>query len=179
LAKGLTAILNVENLDKSIEFYKLLSLKAKKETQMDMTFGTITITPDTSILLWDRHNIGPNQDQADLRAWLSGDLGKGVMLTIGVPNAQRVWDNVSNMVPIDAPLREEPWGGKSFNVVDPDGYVINLTDKFPSAPKPTRKAKAAVKRTVGRTVSKAKRVVAKAKPAKAKPAKGKGARKGK
>lgn len=31
-------------------------------------------------------------------------------------------------VPIAMPLREEPWGERAFQVVDPNGVVIQLTD---------------------------------------------------
>ena len=32
----------------------------------------------------------------------------------------------------------QPWGGYGFNIIDPDGYVVNITDKFPSMSKPKK-----------------------------------------
>jgi catechol 2,3-dioxygenase-like lactoylglutathione lyase family enzyme len=160
MAKGLWPVLNVENVDKSIEFYKLLGLRAKKETAMDMTWGSVTVSDDAGLTLWNRRQTGPNQDQPDLQSWLSGDLGKGVLVTIGIPNAKKVWDKVSNMVPVDQALREEPWGGRSFSVVDPDGYVVSLMDKFPGPPTTgiRRRAPARASRTNRRTAAKGKAV---------------------
>lgn len=158
MAKGLWVVLNVENVDKSLEFYKLLGFKTKTETMERMTWGTVTLSGDSGLTIWNRRATGPNQEQPDLQAWLSGELGKGVLVTIGVPNAQRVWDKVSNLVPIDQPIREEPWGGKAFNVVDPDGYVVGIMDVFAKA-SPTRRAAKRAKRAVKRTVAKAKRAV--------------------
>ncbi|MHB8605623.1 MAG: VOC family protein [Thermoplasmatota archaeon] len=157
MAKGLWVVLNVENVDKSLEFYKMLGLKTKAETMEQMNWGSVTLSPDSGLVIWDRRNVGPNQEQADLKAWLSGDLGKGLVLTVGVPNAKTIWAKVSNLFDIDQPLREEPWGGQSFSVIDPDGFVVNITDTFPQA-SPTKK-----RTTTRRTATKAKRA-AKAKP---------------
>ena len=154
MAKGLWVVLNVDNVDKSVEFYKTLGLKAGTETQGDMTWGYVNASDDAGFVLWNKHVIGPNQDAAEVRAWVSGELGKGVLLNLGVPNAQKLWDRVQGKVTIDQPIYEEPWGGKTFMVLDPDGFVISVSDKFPGASTP-RKAKRAVKRTV----AKAKRAV--------------------
>ena len=164
MANGLWVVLNVDNVDKSVEFYKLLGFKAGVEKQNDMTWGYVNASDDAGFIIWNKHSIGPNQDQADMRAWLSGEMGKGVVLSLGVPNAQKVWQKVQGKVTVDEPIYDEPWGGKTFMVVDPDGYVVSVSDKFPGA-STAKKAKRAVKRTV----AKAKRVVK---------GKGKAARKG-
>lgn len=158
MAKGLWVILNVENVDKSLEFYKTLGLKAKRESQGEMAWGTVYAAPDAGLVLWNKNVMGPDQP-ADTRAWLSGELGKGVLVTVGVPNAERVWAKAqAARVTVDQPLRAQEWGGKEFTVVDPDGYVLNVTDRFPGpASKPARKARKAVKKVV----AKAKRAVKK------------------
>jgi uncharacterized glyoxalase superfamily protein PhnB len=139
MAKGLWPVLNVDNVEKSVEFYNGIGVKAKVEA-MEMpgmpstTYGSIELTNDAGIILWNKHNVPPDQPE-DTKAWVSGDLGKGVLLTIGVPNAQKAWASAQKIrAEVDTPLEPQPWGGHGFNVVDPDGYVVNVTDKFPGAP---------------------------------------------
>jgi uncharacterized glyoxalase superfamily protein PhnB len=158
MAKGLWPVINVNDVSKSVEFYKRLGLKATEEDAdmpgaEGMTFGMLDFG-ESGIIIWNKHNVPPDQP-ADTRAWTSGELGKGVLFTVGVPNAKKSWEKAQAMrVTVDTPLEAQPWGGSGFNVVDPDGYVVNVTDKFPdmSPPKkatrkPAKKAKAAKKAT--------------------------------
>ena len=152
MAKGLWPVINVDNVEKSVEFYKAIGLKTKVE-MMEMpgmppaAMGTIE-TGDSGIIVWSKHVVPPDQP-ADTRAWVSGDLGKGVLFTIGVPNAQKLWTNAQKLrAEIDQPYEAQPWGGGGFNFVDLDGYVFNVTDKFPGPPpkKATKKVKAAARK---------------------------------
>lgn len=148
MAKGLWVVLNVDNVDKSLEFYRSLGLKTASESQGPMSWGTVTATPDCGLVLWNKNTLGPDQP-ADTRAWLTGELGKGVLLTLGVPNAEKLWAKAQAVrATVDQPLREQEWGGREFTVVDPDGYVVNISDRFPGPPpkKAARKAKTAAKR---------------------------------
>lgn len=140
MAKGLWVILNVDNVDKSVEFYKSLGLKAGTEAEAGLSWGYVNSTSEESgFVLWNKNNVAPGQ-AADTRAWLSGELGKGVLISLGVANAKKLWEKAqSARITIDQPLREQEWGGSEFTFVDPDGYVVNVTDKFPGA-SPTKKA---------------------------------------
>lgn len=162
MAKGLWPVINVDNVEKSVEFYKALGLKASAET-MEMpgvgkaTMGTIEVG-DSGIVVWNKNIVPPDQP-ADTRAWVSGDLGKGVMFSIGVPNAQKLWANAQKIrAEVDQPLEAQPFGGHSFSVIDLDGYVFNVTDKFPGPPpkKATKKVKA-VARKVKKVATKKRR----------------------
>jgi catechol 2,3-dioxygenase-like lactoylglutathione lyase family enzyme len=163
MAKGFWVILNVGNVDKSVEFYKGLGLKAARESGDGMEWGTVTTSlSDAGIVLWPKSALGPGQ-APDTMAWLSGELGKGVLIGLGVPNARKTWERAqASHATIDTPLREQEWGGHEFNVVDPDGYVLNVTDKFPGMTKPARKK---VTATTKKAKAKAKTVVRKAKKA--------------
>lgn len=164
MAKGLWTILNVDNLDKSVEFYKALGLKAGKESQGPMTWGYVNGgSTDTGLVLWNKHEIGPGQAD-DTRAWLSGELGKGVMISLGVANARRLYEKAqSARVTVEQPLREQEWGGFEFTVNDPDGYVVNLTDRFPgmSPTKPKKKTAARRAKPATKAKGKAKKPAAK------------------
>jgi uncharacterized glyoxalase superfamily protein PhnB len=159
MAKGLWPVINVSNVEKSVEFYKTLGIKARVD-QMAMAegmpklpVGTIDLG-ESGIIIWGKHNLGPDQPE-DTKAWVSGDLGKGVLFTVGVPNAQKIWANAQKIrAEIDTPLEAQPWGGHGFNLVDPDGYVLNITDKFPGMPAPKKKAAKKAKAVV-RKVKKA------------------------
>lgn len=160
-AKGLWTVLNVDNVEKSVEFYKTLGLKVKVE-KMDMpgmppaTMGSLDLG-NSGLIFWNKHNV-PADQPADTKAWVSGELGKGVLFTVGVSDAKKIWANAQKLrAQIDQPLEAQPWGGHGFNFVDNDGYVINVTDKFPG-PAPAKKAKKAVKRVA----TKAKKAVKKA-----------------
>lgn len=142
MAKGLWPVLNVANIDKTTEFYKALGLRAKSEEMPGVgTFASIELAPNTGIVFWPKDNIAPGQ-AADTRAWLSGELGKGVLFSIGVANATKTWEKVKALrFDVDQPLRAQEWGGNEFTVVDPDGYVINVTDRFPGPTLTPKKAK--------------------------------------
>lgn len=155
MAKGLWVLLNVDNVDKSVEFYKSIGFKAKTETMGEWSWGTVpTTSPDTGIVLMNKNNIAPGQ-AADTQAWLSGELGKGVMLTLGVPNVDKAWAKAQDAgATVEQPLRVQEWGGKEFSLLDPDGYVLNFTDRWPGGETKPKKAKKAVKRAA-RIVAKA------------------------
>lgn len=166
MAKGLWTVLNVDNVEKSVEFYKALGFKPAIE-KMEMpgmpvaSMGTIDFG-GCGFVLWNKNIVPPDQP-ADTRAWVSGDLGKGVMFGIGVPNAEKYWANAQKMrAQVDQPLEAQPFGGKQFTVVDLDGYVINISDKFPGA-SPPKKAKKAVKKVAAKAKSTARKVVGKGK----------------
>lgn len=159
MAKGLWTVLNVDNVEKSLEFYKALGLKTAVET-LDMPgmpaapMGSIDFG-ESGLVLWNKNIVPPDQP-ADTKAWVSGDLGKGVLFTIGVANAQKIWANAQKIrAEIDQPLEAQPWGGHEFTIVDLDGYVLNFSDKFPGPSKVT-KAKSKAKRAVKKVVNKAK-----------------------
>ena len=155
MAKGLWVVLNVDNVDKSLEFYKAIGLKGAREAQGPMSWGVVRASDDAGLVLWNKNDLAPDQ-AADTRAWLSGELGKGVVLTLGVPNAARLWEKAqAARVPVDQPLRAQEWGGHEFTVVDPDGYVVNLSDRFPG-PSPRRPA-AKARKAARKGAAKAKR----------------------
>ena len=158
MAKGLWVVLNVDNVDKSLEFYTSLGLKVARESEGPLSWGTVRASDDAGLVLWNKHEVAPGQ-AADTRAWLAGELGKGVVVTLGVANAARMWEKAqAARVPVDHPLREQEWGGRDFTVVDPDGYVVNVSDRFPGPPpkRAAKKAKAAVKRVAAKAKTAAK-----------------------
>jgi len=162
MAKGLWPVINVDNVEKSVEWYNGVGLKATVE-DMDMPgsppggkFGMID-GGDWGVIIWNKHMVPPDQPE-DTKAWVSGDLGKGVLFTFGVPNAKNAWAKAQKIrAEVDTPLEAQPWGGHGFNVVDPDGYVVNITDKFPAMSPPPKKATAKPKAKATKGKAKPKR----------------------
>lgn len=158
MAKGLWIVLNVASVEKSVEFYKGLGLKTTKEKMGPMDLASVSAgTPDAGVVLWPKDLIAPGQ-AADTKAWLSGELGKGVVLSFGVPNAQRSWEKATAMrASVESPLSEQEWGGREFTLVDPDGFVVSFTDRFPGPPPAKKRAKPKARKAVAKKAKGAKR----------------------
>ncbi|HVL48581.1 MAG TPA: VOC family protein [Candidatus Thermoplasmatota archaeon] len=138
MASGITPVLNVSSVEKSAEFYRGLGLKIKRESMGGMSWSTVR-SGDAALLLFPKDAI-PEGAPADTAAWLSGELGKGVLISIGVANAKRAWEKAQAMrANVDQPIEANPWGGQSFMLTDPDGYAIQVSDRWPEGPA-TRKA---------------------------------------
>lgn len=53
--------------------------------------------------------------------------GKGMFLTIEVANVDEEYKRIKALnVPIEIPLRDEPWGDRHFAIVDPNGIGIDI-----------------------------------------------------
>jgi catechol 2,3-dioxygenase-like lactoylglutathione lyase family enzyme len=158
MAKGLWVVLNVASVDKSLEFYEGLGLKATREQMGGIEFASVGLGPiEAGIVLWPKDAIAPDQP-ADTKAWLSGELGKGVLFSFGVPNARKAWEKAGAMrANVETPLREQEWGGWEFTLIDPDGFVVNVTDKFPGPPPAKKRAKPKARKAVAKKAKGAKR----------------------
>ena len=62
----------------------------------------------------------------------SAFAGKGVFLTIEVPDVDAAYARISGLgVPIAIDLRDEPWGDRHFAIVDPNRIGIDLVTYAP------------------------------------------------
>lgn len=53
--------------------------------------------------------------------------GKGVFLTIEVPDIETEYARIQSLgIPIEIPIRNEPWGDRHFAIVDPNGIGIDF-----------------------------------------------------
>jgi catechol 2,3-dioxygenase-like lactoylglutathione lyase family enzyme len=53
--------------------------------------------------------------------------GKGAFITIEVSNVDEEYKRIQNLkVPIEIPIRDEPWGDRHFAIVDPNGIGIDF-----------------------------------------------------
>ena len=162
MANRIFNILNVSDLDKSFAFYKGLGLKTTEESmpmspEFSMRFATVSAGKEHSMMLFARDF--PGADPADV-AWASGDVGKGILVNVGVPNAAKTHAAAKASGAKPGGLQPNPWGGQAFTVADPDGYFLMITDKFP-APAPKRAKKSAARKAAKKPAKKGAKKAAK------------------
>ena len=162
MASGITPLINVANLEKSIEFYKGLGLAARVRREGEMTWGEVR-SGDHVLMIADK-----NQGPAAGDPWLAGELGKGVMLNLGVPSAPKTWAKAQALgAAVEMELGDQPWGGKGFMINDPDGYVLMFgdadwdTDDEAQVKKGAAKKRAAARKAPKKAAKKAARKPAK------------------
>jgi catechol 2,3-dioxygenase-like lactoylglutathione lyase family enzyme len=62
--------------------------------------------------------------------------GKGAFITIEVPDVDAEYKRIQDLnIPIEIPIRNEPWGDRHFAVVDPNGIGIDFVTYTAPSPK--------------------------------------------
>ncbi|GAB2765169.1 hypothetical protein GCM10027275_03080 [Rhabdobacter roseus] len=60
--------------------------------------------------------------------------GQGMYLTIEVEDVEKEYERIQALqVPIEVPLRTEPWGDRHFALLDPNGVGIDIVTYTPPA----------------------------------------------
>lgn len=52
--------------------------------------------------------------------------GPGVLLVFVVDDIDAEWERLRTKVPVATPIQTEPWGERYFQVLDPNGIVVQL-----------------------------------------------------
>jgi uncharacterized glyoxalase superfamily protein PhnB len=52
--------------------------------------------------------------------------GPGLLLVFVVDDIDAEWERLRSKVPVATPIQTEPWGERFFQVLDPNGIVIQL-----------------------------------------------------
>jgi uncharacterized glyoxalase superfamily protein PhnB len=60
----------------------------------------------------------------------AGAAGAGLLLVFVVDEIDAEWQRLRNKVPVATPIETEPWGERYFQVLDPNGIVIQLVQWF-------------------------------------------------
>lgn len=56
--------------------------------------------------------------------------GKGVWIAIDVDNVDAEYKRIQTMsIPIEAAIRDEPWGDRHFVVIDPNGIGVDIVQR--------------------------------------------------
>jgi len=53
----------------------------------------------------------------------------GFGLSLEVENVQNLWEELRDKLPIGHPIRHNPWGDTSFEIIDPEGLKITFFTK--------------------------------------------------
>lgn len=55
-----------------------------------------------------------------------GAAGPGLLIAFVVDDIDAEWERLRDLVPVATPIETEPWGERYFQVLDPNGIVIQL-----------------------------------------------------
>lgn len=57
--------------------------------------------------------------------------GQGIWIAVDVADAQAEYERIQALgVPIEVPLRDEPWGDRHFAVLDPNGIGVDVVQRL-------------------------------------------------
>ncbi|SKC53211.1 Uncharacterized conserved protein PhnB, glyoxalase superfamily [Ohtaekwangia koreensis] len=116
----LNAGIVTSKLTASKDFYsKVLNFGVTFENEFYILMHTPGHQAEIAFLLPDH----PTQQPLFQKAF----PGKGMFLTIEVANVDEEYKRIKALnVPIEIPLRDEPWGDRHFAIVDPNGIGIDI-----------------------------------------------------
>lgn len=144
MTASMSVFLNVQDIEKSLAFYRALGFRVDQEWRDDQgRVAWAELSLDGAEL--GLGSIGSN-DEPGFRSWVSTPLGAGVIVTLTVDDVDRFHrlaqkaDAVIEMPPTDRPY------GRMMTLNDPDGYTVS----FYNVP-----AKKAAKRPAGKSSRKA------------------------
>lgn len=130
---GLSAFLNVSNLQQSLGFYQSLGFAPTYVRQRDGvdTYAGLELDGAEIELGW----IGSNND-ADYRAWVGTPLGAGVVLYLTTRDVDGIAQRAKDIGATIEYGPEDRSYGRVLGLNDPDGYVLT----FLREPTASRKA---------------------------------------
>jgi catechol 2,3-dioxygenase-like lactoylglutathione lyase family enzyme len=56
----------------------------------------------------------------------AGPAGPGLLLAFVVDDIEAEWERLRDAVPVATPIETEPWGERYFQVLDPNGLVVQI-----------------------------------------------------
>jgi len=149
MAVSSSVFLNVQNIEKSLEFYRSIGFRVAKTYKADN--GKVGWA-DLS-LQGAEFGLGhiPSNDDPAFRQWVSTPLGAGVIVYFTVPNVDRYYKLAKEArATIEMDLKDRPYG-RMFTLNDPDGYTISfITDKAAAPRKKAKTAKRVAPRSGGK-----------------------------
>ncbi len=120
----LNAGIITNNLAETKQFYaEVLNFGVTYENEFYLLLHTPNKESEISFLL-------PNHESQQPIFQLAF-AGKGVYLTIEVEEVDKVYEQIkSKNIPIEIPIRDEPWGDRHFAIVDPNGIGIDIVSYY-------------------------------------------------
>ncbi|MCP3765043.1 VOC family protein [Domibacillus sp. A3M-37] len=114
----------VENIEKSIEFYRdVLEFNVSKEADKDyvpVEHGDVILGLGGMKNLPEQHPLKVNNHNQK--------NGLGIEIVLEVEDINAFYSKiVSKGYPIETGLSKKPWGLEDFRLMDPDGYYLRIT----------------------------------------------------
>lgn len=128
---GMSVFLNVKDLETSAAFYDGLGFPRVLEFP---EMGVIGYgLGDSTFLIGDATEPAP-----DVAQWLKAkEWGVGVVVMPTVESVDEIYDLALEAgAQIEEPPTDQPWGSRTLQLLDPDGYVLSFDQ--PMAPPPSR-----------------------------------------
>jgi uncharacterized glyoxalase superfamily protein PhnB len=149
MAATVSVFLNVNDIEKSIEWYGALGFKV--EHSFDTKDGRLAYAD----LALDGAELSlgaiPTNSDPGFRAWVGTPLGAGVVVYVTVPKVEKLWAAAKKAgAVVEAPLEERSYG-RVFTLNDPDGYTISFITE------PKRRAARAKPKAAARKPAKARK----------------------
>jgi catechol 2,3-dioxygenase-like lactoylglutathione lyase family enzyme len=121
LAKGVTPILNVSNIQESFAWFEKLGWKKGWDWGTPPTFGGVC-SGEVEIFLCQDGQGGRGKGAS------AGDDGGGVWMSIWVDDVDAIHAHCLDQgIEVTWPPTDEPWGVREMHVRHPDGHVFRIS----------------------------------------------------
>lgn len=149
---ALSVFLNVKDLQRSLDAYRAVGFRVQETWKDDA--GNVTFV---EMALGDAEvGLGAiaSNDEPEFRKWVSTPLGAGVIVSISVPNVDRLHEKAKAAGwEVETPPIDRPYG-RWLGLVDPDGYSVSFFVEPRASRKKAAKRTAAKKAVPRRTTAK-------------------------
>lgn len=154
MAASLSVFLNVQDIERSISFYKGLGFKVDALHRGRDEAGPVRYAD----LGYQGAELGLGHiainDDPEFRAWVGTPLGAGVVLYLSVPDVDRIHEKAKALGAVIEHPPEDRSYGRVFSLNDPDGYVVSFIKEPKKRAAPAKAAKRVAK-VVKRAATKA------------------------
>jgi len=127
LARRLTPILNVSDIQQSFAWFEKLGWKKGWDWGSPPTFGGVC-SGDCEIFLCEGAQGGRGKSPLPTTRGSGEDADKGVWMSIWVDDVDAVYRHcLDEGLEVTCPPTDEPWGVREMHVRHPDGHVFRIS----------------------------------------------------
>lgn len=136
VAKGLTPILNVSDIQDSFAWFEKLGWKKHWEWGSPPRFGAVE-SGSCEIFLCQDGQGGRGKSALSTTEGFAESADKGVWMTIWVDDVDAVHRHcLEQQIEITSPPSDKPWNVREMHVRHPDGHVFRISKGFEETEEP-------------------------------------------